>query len=93
MIIWITVFKKGEGVLRSGLHFTSVFPLNCQRINIRIRNCRGRFSAHLEALEAVKDVPVFEGAAADTVLVVEVQVESAATVITDRKIANHLQNH
>lgn len=41
---------------------------------------------HTEALEAGNVVQVVVGAAADTVLVVEVQVESAATVIPNRKI-------
>ena len=41
---------------------------------------------HTEALEAGNVVQVVDGAAADTVLVVEVQVESAATIISDRKI-------
>ena len=44
---------------------------------------KGRIQ-HTEVLEAVKDVPVVEGAATDTVLVVEVQVESAATVMKVR---------
>ena len=60
---------------------TSGTELNCHKDNIRMD--RGRFG-HTELLEAVKDVPVDEGAATDTVLVVEVQVESAATVITVR---------
>ena len=59
----------------------SATGLNCHKDNIRMD--KGRFG-HTELLEAAKDVPVDEGAATDTVLVVEVQVESAATVITVR---------